>query len=227
MYWYIQVLSKYVDFSGRARMTEYWMFFLFNIIFSIVTVVIDNVADTNIPGLPYGVFYITYVLAVFIPGLAVAVRRLHDVGKSGWMMLIGLVPFIGSIWLLILMVTDSEPGENKYGVGPIDNNSFDYNVNNTHLSSNANETLTVDTIILIVIIWMLVSRFLQAILPNLIDDYYYSDWFKLINAVFYFISGLVPIGLAFAIKNKSKQIVLLILGGIYLLYVLYEISKYF
>jgi len=68
--------------------------------------------------LPYGVFYFLYALVVLIPGLAVTVRRLHDVGKSGWMILIALIPIIGAIWLLVLMVTDSNPEENQYGLNP-------------------------------------------------------------------------------------------------------------
>ena len=118
MNWYLKCLKQYADFSGRARRKEYWMFTLFNIIFAIVAMIIDNVVGTASPELGYGVFYGLYALAVFIPGLAVAVRRLHDVGKSGWMILIALIPLIGAIWLLVLMVTDSNPGENQYGQNP-------------------------------------------------------------------------------------------------------------
>lgn len=118
MNWYLQVLKKYAEFSGRARRKEYWMFALFNIIFLVVAIILDNVLGTAIEGVGYGLFYILYALAVLIPGLAVAVRRLHDVGKSGWMMLIALIPLIGAIWLLVLMVIDSNPGENEYGPNP-------------------------------------------------------------------------------------------------------------
>ena len=118
MNWYLKCLKQYADFSGRARRKEYWMFTLFNTIFAIVAIIIDNVVGTASPELGYGVFYGLYALAVFIPGLAVAVRRLHDVGKSGWMILIALIPLIGAIWLLVLMVTDSNPGENQYGQNP-------------------------------------------------------------------------------------------------------------
>ncbi|MBC7195893.1 MAG: DUF805 domain-containing protein [Deferribacterales bacterium] len=118
MNWYLKCLKQYAVFSGRARRKEYWMFTLFNIIFAIVAMIIDNVVGTASPELGYGVFYSLYGLATFIPGLAVSVRRLHDVGKSGWMILIALIPLIGAIWLLVLMVTDSNPGENKYGQNP-------------------------------------------------------------------------------------------------------------
>jgi len=118
MNWYLKVLKQYADFSGRARRKEYWMFALFNVIFIIVAMILDNILGTTTGGLPYGVFYFLYVLAIFIPGLAVSVRRLHDVGKSGWMYLIILIPLIGAIWLFVLMVTDSNPGENNYGPNP-------------------------------------------------------------------------------------------------------------
>ena len=118
MNWYLQVLKKYAEFSGRARRKEYWMFSLFNVIFMIVAMILDNILGTTAGELPYGVFYFLYALAVFIPGLAVTVRRLHDIGKSGWMILIALIPIIGAIWLLVLMVTDSNPGENQYGQNP-------------------------------------------------------------------------------------------------------------
>jgi len=121
MNWYLTVLKKYAVFSGRARRKEYWMFFLFNMIFLILAAILDNVFGTAIEGIGYGLFYILYGLAVLIPGLAVSVRRLHDVGKSGWMLFIALIPIIGAIWLLVLMVTDSNPGENKYGPNPKEN----------------------------------------------------------------------------------------------------------
>lgn len=118
MKWYLAVLRNYAGFSGRARRKEYWMFALFNIIFLIVAMILDNVLGTAIEGVGYGLFYILYTLAVLIPGLAVSFRRLHDVGKSGWMILIVLIPIIGAIWLFVLTVTDSNSGENKYGPNP-------------------------------------------------------------------------------------------------------------
>ena len=111
-------MKQYADFDGRARRTEYWMFVLFNMIFSVVAVVLDNVLGIAMEGIGYGPLYGLYVLAMIIPSLAVAVRRLHDTGKSGWMLLIALIPIIGSIWLLVLYATDGNPGENEYGSNP-------------------------------------------------------------------------------------------------------------
>lgn len=118
MNWYLKVLKQYADFNGRARRTEFWMFALFNMIFIIVAMVLDNILGTTVEDLPYGAFYFLYILAVLIPGLAVTVRRLHDVGKSGWMYLIVLIPLVGAIWLIVLTVTDSNPGANQYGPNP-------------------------------------------------------------------------------------------------------------
>jgi uncharacterized membrane protein YhaH (DUF805 family) len=118
MNWYLKVLKQYADFSGRARRQEYWMFVLFNMIFAIVAMILDNVLGIAMEGIGYGPLYGLYVLAMFIPGLAVGVRRLHDVGKSGWMFLIVLIPFVGGIWLLVLLCTDSQLENNKWGQNP-------------------------------------------------------------------------------------------------------------
>lgn len=126
MKYYINVLKNYANFSGRARRSEYWYFFLFNIIFSFAAVLLDdlfgstfkmNVA-TGTASLQYGYIYLLYVLAVLIPGFAVFVRRLHDVGKSGWFFLIMLIPLVGAIWILVLLLTDSVPAPNEYGLNP-------------------------------------------------------------------------------------------------------------
>ena len=119
MEWYLKVVKEnYANFDGRARRKEYWMFLLFNIIFAIAAMILDNVLGIAIEGVGYGPLYGIYALALFIPGLALSVRRLHDVGKSGWFMFIALVPIIGGIWLLILACTDGDSGDNEYGSNP-------------------------------------------------------------------------------------------------------------
>ncbi|HQV51527.1 MAG: DUF805 domain-containing protein [Flavobacteriales bacterium] len=119
MNWFLKALKQYADFSSRARRKEYWMFTLFYIIAAIVAMVLDNVLGlTMSEEVPYGPFYGLVALALLVPGLAVGVRRLHDVGKSGWMFLIVLIPLIGGIWLLVLALKDSVPGANKWGPNP-------------------------------------------------------------------------------------------------------------
>ena len=115
MNWYLKCWQHYADFTGRARRSEYWYFALFNMIVSfVITLVVAFIA-----GLTVGtIIGYLYALVVFIPGLAVCVRRLHDVGKSGWYYLVSFIPLIGWIWLLILVCTDSQPGTNEWGVNP-------------------------------------------------------------------------------------------------------------
>jgi uncharacterized membrane protein YhaH (DUF805 family) len=118
MSWWLTAMKKYVDFSGRARRTEYWMFVLFNVIFAVVALVIDSVLGAASEEGGYGLFYGLFSLAILLPSWSVTVRRLHDVGKSGWWIFISLIPIIGGIWLFILTVTDSQPGDNQYGQNP-------------------------------------------------------------------------------------------------------------
>ena len=118
MSWYLEVLKKYAVFSGRARRKEYWMFFLINLIILVVLSIIDNLIGTVTRQGGPGVLQGLYSLAVLIPTLAVTVRRLHDTGRTGWWILIGLIPVIGNIVLLIFLVLDSEPGANEYGPNP-------------------------------------------------------------------------------------------------------------
>ena len=118
MNWYLQVLQKYAVFSGRARRKEYWFFVLFNTIFSIVFTVVDGVTGTFDPTLGMGLISLIYTLAVLVPSLSVTVRRLHDIGRSGWWLLIVLIPLLGAIIILVFMILDSKPEENQYGANP-------------------------------------------------------------------------------------------------------------
>ncbi len=114
MNYYLEVLKKYAVFSGRASRAEYWYFALFS---SIIATVL-GIIGAMVIGEHGMIFWMVYALAVFIPSLAVSVRRMHDIGKNGWTILIWLIPLIGGIWLFVLTVLDSNPGENKYGPNP-------------------------------------------------------------------------------------------------------------
>ena len=110
--YFVDVLrNKYADFNGRARRSEYWYFVLFN---SLISMAVGLVA--GLIGLDW-LSYI-YTLALCVPSIAVGVRRLHDIGKSGWWLLISFVPLIGAIWLIILMVKEGDHGSNAYGPDP-------------------------------------------------------------------------------------------------------------
>jgi uncharacterized membrane protein YhaH (DUF805 family) len=118
MNWYVKVLENYAVFNGRARRKEYWMFFLFNSMFAICAMVADAVLGLSEYLYGNGLISMLYALAMFIPGTAVCVRRLHDVGKSGWWIFINFIPIAGIIWCFILLVTEGEADENKYGENP-------------------------------------------------------------------------------------------------------------
>ena len=118
MNWYLEVLKKYAVFSGRARRSEYWFFVLFNVIISVILAVIDGVTGSFNPELGIGLLSGIYTLAVILPSLAVSFRRLHDTNRSGWWLLLLLVPLIGPIVIIVFMATDTSPEENQYGVNP-------------------------------------------------------------------------------------------------------------
>lgn len=115
MNWYLEVLKKYVEFDGRARRKEYWCFMLVNFLIASGLLFISSVVGrissewtlNNI-----------YAAAMFIPGLAVSVRRLHDTNRSGWFAMLGLIPIIGFIILIVFFAQDSHEGENQYGPNP-------------------------------------------------------------------------------------------------------------
>lgn len=128
MNWYLNAFNKkYADFSGRARRTEYWMFMLFHILIIFLLVFLSGVLselNSEYIGL---ILLVIYVLASFIPALAITIRRLHDTGKSGWFYLISFIPYIGGIILLIFAVQDSEYGHNKWGANPKASNTDEIN----------------------------------------------------------------------------------------------------
>ncbi len=127
MEWYLMVWKKYSEFDGRARRTEYWMFTLFNFLAILALCAVGGVgiAMSQDNGwvlfIPLGI----YGLASLLPSLAVATRRFHDIGKSGWILflliVLGVIPVVGFITAIVQLVflcTDSEPGPNLYGPNP-------------------------------------------------------------------------------------------------------------
>ena len=118
MSWFVEALMKYAVFSGRSRRMEYWYFALFVILISIALSIIDGLIGTYPRTMGAGLLSSIFSLAVLIPSIAVTVRRLHDIDRSGWWVLISLVPLIGWIFLLVFTVQHSTPGTNRYGPNP-------------------------------------------------------------------------------------------------------------
>ncbi|MFJ2111815.1 MULTISPECIES: DUF805 domain-containing protein [unclassified Streptomyces] len=111
MNWYLHVLKNYAAFSGRARRQEYWMFTLFSVLAALVLAILDTVLGVNFLGNVYS-------LGILVPTLAVSVRRLHDTGRSGWWLLINLVPLVGWIVFLVFLVLEGEQAPNAHGQNP-------------------------------------------------------------------------------------------------------------
>jgi len=111
VHWYLDVLKKYAVFRGRADCKEYWMYTLFSLIIAVPLYLLGMAIGSPIPVL-------IYCVAVLLPSLGVTVRRLHDTGKSGWAVLIGIVPILGDLALLVFTATAGDPGRNKYGEDP-------------------------------------------------------------------------------------------------------------
>ncbi|WP_268939937.1 DUF805 domain-containing protein [Parahaliea maris] len=118
MQWYLKVLKNYVGFSGRAQRTEIWMFILINFLITLLLAFLDGMLGLYNAEVGVGVLQGVYSLAVFLPSLAVAVRRLHDIGRTGWWLLIAFIPLVGLIVLLVFYCLDSQPGDNEYGPNP-------------------------------------------------------------------------------------------------------------
>ena len=127
MKWYCECWEKYAVLSGRARRTEYWLFVLSNIIVNVMVILIgisvaiiatETSVQAEMTGRVTGLTVLFYCLVTFLPSVSVTVRRLHDTGRSGWFMLIQLIPIVGSIVFFITMLLDSQPDVNSYGPNP-------------------------------------------------------------------------------------------------------------
>lgn len=116
--WYLKCLRQYADFEGRARRKEYWMFVLVNFLIGLLLGFLEKALHLTLFGSDFGIISTLYSLFVFVPGIAVGIRRLHDAGKSGWYYLAMLIPIIGWIYLIVLFCKDSVPGSNQWGPNP-------------------------------------------------------------------------------------------------------------
>lgn len=122
MSWYLAVLRKYATFDGRARRKEFWMFALFD--FLIIAAGFALVGVTPIDGAlspvhwALTVLLVAYLLGMIVPSWAVRIRRMHDTGRSGWYLLLGLIPFVGGIIVLVMLCTEGVYGPNGYGPDP-------------------------------------------------------------------------------------------------------------
>ena len=137
-YWKKAFVKNYANFNGRARRSEYWYYTLMNIIIVVGIQILTGIfaaMQSSVMAMVFGGLYIIFALASIVPSLAVTVRRLHDVGKSGSFFFITFIPLIGSIWLLVLMCTEGNSGENAYGPDPKNQSSMNDDALDSHLTN--------------------------------------------------------------------------------------------
>jgi len=126
MEWMLMPLKRYAEFSGRSRRKEYWMFVLgVVIVYAIIALLFgagvftgENVDGVGLLGGTAMIVLVIFALAVFIPALAVQVRRFHDQDKSGWFVLLNLIPYLGGIIVLVMMCLEGTKGSNRFGPDP-------------------------------------------------------------------------------------------------------------
>lgn len=112
---YLQVLKKYAEFKGRSSRKEYWYFQIIQLLIIIFLVYWDSRLNMLDLEAGFGTLSGLYIVATLVPSLAVTVRRLHDISRSGWWFFISLVPLVGPIILLVMMLMAGEPAKNEYG----------------------------------------------------------------------------------------------------------------
>lgn len=214
MKWYLNAFKNYANFNGRSSRTAYWMFGVFNITFAIIAFAIDLTFDIGFKKYGFGLLYCLYALVSFIPGLALAIRRLHDVNKSGWYFLLAIVPLL-NIYLIVLFCTKSDEESNDYGDKPVNSDIGEFIPNNK----------TINSTIIVVTFWFLFNRLIWSIIAKFGDNLYTNQYFKYFNLVMNLTWAIIPLFLSLAVKNKTLKIVLLIGSLLYLIHDFYKILE--
>ena len=221
MNWYLKVFKQYANFTGRARREEYWMFILFNFIALIITALLDFLLVSITDGqIPYGFITIMYSFIIFIPSLAVTVRRLHDTGRSAWWFLINLVP-LGGIWLFILMLLDSQSGVNRFGVNPKEESTRENDkTKSAAVALIITSSIWLATIIIPDIVTICTYGFYGY--PD-INGFYPTSAFAIIYQHLHYLIpiALLILGISLLCKNSKKQFaaIFLIIAGVIRLYI--------
>jgi uncharacterized membrane protein YhaH (DUF805 family) len=211
MKWYFKALGHYADFGGRVRRKEYWMFVLFNVILGLVAMILDNIFGWVFPGTGFGIVYLSYSVAVLLPSTAVTARRLHDTGRSGWFMLIYLLPIVGSIWLLVLLCSDGDGGTNRYGKNPKTNAA----------SWNAERSSAVTFIVgASLSILAKLAFFVMKNLPIIrTSDFSFFEFVNIFTAILP-MAALIACGIVLLINGRNKRVTHCFFTGYAALYAL-------
>ncbi len=117
--WMLLPLKRYTDFAGRSRRKEYWFFLLFVLIVAIALSIVEGVLGlSGMVGGVYGPLTLIFLLGILVPSIAVQIRRFHDQDKSGWFVLLSLIPFVGGLIVLVFMFLEGTKGPNRFGPDP-------------------------------------------------------------------------------------------------------------
>ncbi|WP_196893033.1 DUF805 domain-containing protein [Aureivirga marina] len=199
MNWYVKALKQYTDFESRASREAYWTFILMNSTISIILLILDFAIGSIVPMMGLGILSGLYSLAVFVPSLAIAVRRLHDVGKSGWFVLLVFLPIIGGIWLVILLLMKSKEEVNEYGENPkvalFQNSSF------AEIEKEEIKERDILLITLIIIIFLQGIIWPIAISQQWYDHIFYTSW----GGISSIVTALIFVLLIKQIKNLKLR----------------------
>lgn len=235
MHYYLKAFNHYLDFSGRARRAEYWFFVLFNVLAAFLAMAFDNLLDTTFEGQTFGWIYLAYGLFSFFPSLAVAVRRLQDTNRSGFMLFLSLIPIVGGIWLLILLLMEGDKGPNEYGDDPkgnsdrpestgisgasdiLDSNSFQDQAYKTPFS--------VDQAIIALVSWMILSRLFYFVFFRLFSVEEDMMMYRFMSAGINLVWGCIPLALSFLIKKKNTRTIIQVIAVLYLLLAIWGIIE--
>jgi uncharacterized membrane protein YhaH (DUF805 family) len=214
MNWYVNAIKNYALFDGRSTRMEYWLFVLFNVLFAILAYSFDLIFGLKIGDTGLGPIYLVYALFSFIPGLAIAIRRLHDIDKNGWTLLLAFIPIIGGIWLILLFCKEGDDDQNAFGPKREEELEF------IHSNSKNNQLL------IIAFAWILFSKLLWTLFPIVFGDYYKNEYFTKFNEIMLLFSGLFPLLLASAMKNHKWKIICLLIALLYFILNFYELLKF-
>jgi uncharacterized membrane protein YhaH (DUF805 family) len=216
MKWYLHAIRNYANFEDRASRTEYWMFGLFNLMFALFFFCLDLSFKINFEGHLIGPLYILYFLFSIIPSLSIAVRRLHDVGKSGNYLFLALIPFAG-LYLIALYCTKGEDEENDYGDQPV----------NSDIAEFIYDSKTSTTILISYLLWIFLSKIIWSIIVGSSERFYENSFYKYFNLFSTIVWLFLPIFLSLSVRNYKWKILLLVGSVLYMLYGFYEFIKAF
>lgn len=211
---YFLALRKFTDFDTRTNRTDYWMFTLFNTFFIFLALILDNLLNIQFANF-IGPIRILYGVFIFLPSLAITVRRLHDTNRTGWNILLGIVPGIGTVYLFYLLAAKGDEEENDY------------------LPDDQKESISLhesdqyrDAFLVLVLSYFLINSAYIFIANKYFNNFFQTYWYKVVGSIENLIWAFIPIGLALLIKSETKRIAMLIVTALLCLLSFYRTMEF-